>query len=51
MRFVLLGSRETITRKNDSRRYLWTNMEGQHNIIWYENKLDIEVFLYYMKNN
>ena len=51
MRLVLLGSRETITRKNDSRRYFWKNMEGLRNRIWYENKLEIDVFLYYMKNN
>ena len=36
MRLVLLGSRDTIVEKDNSRRDLWRNMEGQRNGIWYE---------------
>ena len=41
MRLVLLGSRDTIIGKNNSRRDLWRNIEGLRNGIWYEIELEI----------
>ena len=40
MRLVLLGRRDTIIGKNNSRRDFWRNMEGQRNGIWYERNYE-----------
>ena len=36
MKLVLLGSRETIIKKNNNRSDFWRNMKGIRNEIWYE---------------